>query len=290
MVDVSIVIPAFNEENAIAATVDTIRSALKESPYAGAEIIVVNDGSSDRTAEIAQNLGITYVRNPHNVGYGRSLKRGIAAAQYDTILITDADQTYPADKIIPLLDMYFADGFDMVVGQRTGDHYHESSLKSPLRKILRFLVEYTSGRSIPDINSGMRVFSKRVVVEHFPRLCDTFSFTTSMTLAYMMTGRFVAYMPIPYDERIGQSKVRLFRDSLRTLQYIIEAATYYNPLKIFILQAALLVVLGTFCFLLAIIFQLNVAYIMGVGSWISSIFVFCFGLLAVLLKQIMKQK
>lgn len=290
MSDVSIVIPAYNEEGAIAETVEAIRAALQTTPYAQAEIVVVDDGSHDKTGDIAKTIGVTYVRNPHNIGYGMSLKRGISAAANDTIVITDADQTYPADKIATLLDIYFRDGFDMVVGARTGEHYRESILKSPLRKILRFLVEFTAGRKVPDINSGMRVFSRQAVMEHFPRLCDTFSFTTSMTLAYMMTGRFVAYHQIAYHERIGSSKVRLFRDSLRTLQYIVEAITFYNPLKIFILLSACLFLSGFILLVTAMLTQLNIAYVLGLGSWLSSVFVFCIGLLAVLLKQILKQR
>ena len=174
------------------------------------------------------------VRHPHNVGYGRSLKNGIAAAQYDMIAICDADGTYPAAAIPELVRLH-REGFDMAVGRRQGPHYRESMLKMPMRALLRFLVEWTAGRHIPDINSGLRVFSRAAVMQYFAHLCDTFSFTTSLTLAYMMTGRFVAYAPIDYFERAGRSKVRLFRDALRTLQYIVEAILYYNPLKLFLL-------------------------------------------------------
>ncbi len=146
--------------------------------------------------------------------------------------------TYPFTEVPKLLEEYHK-GFDMVVGARTGEHYRESNLKSPLRKILKFLVEFTAGRKVPDVNSGLRVFSKTTIIAYLNHLCDTFSFTTSMTLAYMMTGKFVKYIPIPYDKREGKSKVRLFRDSLRTLQYILQAINYYNPIKIFLSFAAL---------------------------------------------------
>ena len=123
----------------------------------------------------------------------------------------------------------------MVVGARTGKYYRESIMKSLLRIILKFLVEFTAGRSIPDINSGLRVFSKKTITNYLQHLCNTFSFTTSLTLAYMMTGKFVEYIPIEYGKRMGVSKVRLFRESLRTLQYITQSIIYYNPLKLFIL-------------------------------------------------------
>ena len=197
---ISVVIPALNEEIAIGATIAGVSEVLTAAKLVPFEIVVVDDGSSDQTGKIAAAAGAKVVRHPHNVGYGRSLKNGIAAAQYDMIAICDADGTYPASAIPELVRLH-RDGFDMAVGQRQGPHYRESMLKMPMRALLRFLVEWTAGRHIPDINSGLRVFSRTAVTQYFSHLCDTFSFTTSMTLAYMMTGRFVAYTPIDYFER-----------------------------------------------------------------------------------------
>ena len=146
------------------------------------------------------------VRHLQNLGYGRSLKDGIAAARYDVIAITDADGTYPIKDIPRLFDVYRA-GYHMVVGTRTGEHYRQSAFKSPLRWILQHLVEYTASRDIPDINSGLRIFSQLHATTYFERLCDTFSFTTSLTLAFMMNGLFVVYVPIEYYKRIGKTKV-----------------------------------------------------------------------------------
>jgi polyisoprenyl-phosphate glycosyltransferase len=157
----------------------------------------------------------------------------------------------------------------------------------PLRRLLRFIVEFTAGRSIPDINSGLRVFGRSAVLEYYDHLCDTFSFTTSMTLAYMMTGKFVAYVPIDYNKRVGASKVRLLRDSMKTLQYIVEAAIYYNPLKMFVLMACIVLMSSLISFALALMARLNVFFYVGVGGIISSVIIFSLGLLAVLLRQIM---
>ena len=175
----------------------------------------------------------------------------------------------------------------MVVGKRTGKFFRESIIKSPLRKILKFLVEFTAGRSIPDINSGFRIFTKSTVQNYFNHLCNTFSFTTSLTLAYMMTGKTVHYVDIPYNERKGQTKVRLFRDSLRTLQYIVQAINYYNPLKIFILFAFLCFSSSLIGFLMSAIFGFKSGFYLGVGGLLTCIIIFCFGLIADLLKQIM---
>jgi glycosyltransferase involved in cell wall biosynthesis len=286
---ISIVIPAFNERAAIEATVRRARTALEQSGMGPYEVIVVDDGSRDGTGELAAAAGARVLRHPHNVGYGLSLKDGIAAARYDTIVISDADGSYPLEMIPELIKDYQA-GFDMVVGARSGKYYQESSFKAPLRLILKGLVEFTANRDIPDINSGLRVFSKATAQKYFANVCDTFSFTTSLTLAYMMNGKFVHYRQITYDERVGNSKVRLFGDSLRTLQYILEAATYYNPLKIFGLFGLICLGMAVLDVVFGLALQVRSALVLGVGAILMGILVFAMGLLAVLLKQIMNHQ
>jgi len=278
----SIVIPAYNEEQGIQATLDRAHAAALAGgvPF---ELIVVDDGSTDRTAEIAAARA-RVVRHPHNLGYGRSLKDGITASSHDVIVIVDADRTYPIDDL-PRLLRPLSEGFDMVVGARAGEHYRGAGLKGPLRRLLTFLVEFTTGRMVPDVNSGFRAFFRGTAMKYFNQLCDTFSFTTSLTLAYMMTGRFVTYVPISYDARAGHTKVRLFRDSLRTLQYIVQAILYYNPIKIFLLLAASalsVAVLGT---LAAVAFGPLLLFV--TAGALGAIGIFALGLLADLLRQIM---
>ena len=168
---ISVIIPAYNEENAIENTVRNAFLALNQSEFQPAEVIVVDDGSTDNTSKEAEKAGAKVMQHPHNIGYGRSLKDGIRAATYDTIVILDGDGTYPVEEIPNIVRRYHS-GFDMVVGERRGKHYHESLLKKGLRLILQALVEFTSGRKIPDINSGLRVFSKATVVPYFSRLCE----------------------------------------------------------------------------------------------------------------------
>jgi glycosyltransferase involved in cell wall biosynthesis len=283
---ISVVIPALNEARSVGATVTNIAGVLVAANVVPFEIIVVDDGSSDGTGKVAAEAGARVVRHPHNVGYGRSLKKGIEVATNDLIAICDADGTYPASAIPELVRLY-QEGFDMVVGQRHGPHYRQSALKVPLRAMLRFLVEWTAGRHIPDINSGLRVFSRAAVMTYFSHLCDTFSFTTSMTLAYMMTGRFVAYSQIDYLERDGQSKVRLLRDSLRTLQYVVEAILYYNPLKIFLLFSLLCLAAAAIMMLVSLYFAIVTGVMLAVGTAMVAVVILGIGMLAVLLKQIM---
>ena len=283
---ISIVIPAYNEENGITETIEKCKKLFSELGHENSEVIVVDDGSTDNTYEIGSKAGAITIRHPHNIGYGRSLKDGIIIAKNDIIVITDADGTYPLDRIPDLLKEYNL-GFNMVVGARTGKHYDESFFKRINRKILKRLVEYTAGRKIADINSGLRIFSRTDIMPYFKSLCDTFSFTTSVTLAYMMTGKFVKYMPIDYHKRVGKTKVKLLRDALRTLQFIVEAILYYNPLKIFILFSGILMIGSVLCFLLSALAHLNTAFYIGIGCILLSILMFGLGLLSVQLKQIL---
>jgi polyisoprenyl-phosphate glycosyltransferase len=283
---ITVVVPAKNEEEMVAETISQVRSALEGTEH---EIIVIDDGSLDATAERARAAGARVISHPHNLGYGGALKTGIRAALYDTIVITDADGTYPNDQI-PLLFGEYNKGFDMVVGARTGQHYRESILKNPLRHVLKLLVEYTTGLKVPDVNSGLRIFSRQKSLPYFNHLCNTFSFTTSLTLAYMMNSLFVSYVPIPYHMRTGKTKVRLWRDSLRTLQYIIEAIIYYNPIKIFLLMSGLVVAGSIVSLALAIFTKLTIFYFLGVGGILMAILVFCLGMMAVLLQKIMMKE
>jgi glycosyltransferase involved in cell wall biosynthesis len=280
---ISIIIPAFNEENAIGATVDELRQVMDGYDT---EILVVDDGSQDTTAAVAAEHGASVVANPHNVGYGRALKRGIKEARHDTICIIDADLTYPADAIPGLLST-FDEGFDLVIGERTGHHYQGSAIKGPLRKVLQFLVEFAASRQVPDANSGLRVFSRKTITPHLDHLSDVFSFTTSMTLAYMMTGLFVKFLPIDYNQRVGSTKVRLLKDSIRTLLFICRAIMYYNPLKIFLLFSLSCVAAAVVGFALALITGLSAPYYLSIGSILMAILMFGVGLVAELLRQIL---
>ncbi|MDJ0851603.1 MAG: glycosyltransferase family 2 protein [Myxococcota bacterium] len=284
---ISFVIPVFNEAGAVRDCIARIHRALEEGGMEGAEVVVVDDGSTDDSAAIlASTPGVRLVQHPHNAGYGRALKTGIEAARHELIAIVDADGTYPVEDLPRLLEA-FEQGFDMVVGARRGIEKLDSPWVAPLRGLLRWMVEFTTGRRIPDVNSGFRIFRRSTVLGYFPHLCDTFSFTTSMTLSYMMTGRFVHYVPIEYHEREGQSKVRLFRDSLRTLQYIAQAIVYYNPLKMFLILSMGVASIAPLCGLLWLLLGGEVWLLAGAGTVLLALLVVCLGFLGVLLKQIM---
>jgi glycosyltransferase involved in cell wall biosynthesis len=282
---VSIVIPALNEEDAITQTVKDVQKTLSDANIVDFEVLVVDDGSTDATAERAVAAGAHVVKHVHNLGYGRSLKTGIAAAQNDTIVISDADGTYPIVEIPRLVEIY-SKGYDMVVAQRTGEHYHESAIKSRLRGILRGIVEFFAERPVLDVNSGLRVFSRRTIQRYVGRLCDTFSFTTSVTLAYMMTGKTVVYIPCDYHSRIGQTKVKMFKDTVKTFQYILQAAIYYNPLRLFALASFFTIALGAVLMIISLAFGgLTSFFALSLGSILLGITFFVLGLIADLLRQ-----
>jgi len=284
---VSVIIPAYNEEDAIGNTVKAVQATLKTSGVEKYEVIAVDDGSTDDTAQRARSSGAKVISNPHNIGYGRSLKIGISAAAYDTIVIVDADGTYPIEMIPKLLEEY-RKGFDMVVGNRTGAEYRESWFKYPLRLFLKFLVEFTVGRKIPDVNSGFRIFSKSTIMPYFNHLSDMFSFTTSSTMAYMLTGKFVKYIPIPYHKRQGCTKVRLFQDSLRMLQFIVQAILYYNPIKLFLVVSTAPILISIISLVVAVALSSRMMFTIGIQAAMMAILIFSIGLVADMLRQIMR--
>ncbi|BAP55388.1 glycosyl transferase family 2 [Thioploca ingrica] len=248
----SVIIPARNEESAIGQTIESIISNLKVAQIEH-EIIVINDGSTDHTGKIVdafEKQGIVHViHHPQPGGYGHSLKEGILQASYDLIAITDADGTYPHDKLPELYKVIVEEGYDMVVGARTGPEYRGTFLKMPARWVFLWLSEYATGQKIDDINSGLRIFKKEIVLKYLHTISNGFSFTTTITLAALLNGYFVKYIPINYYKRIGKSHIRYWRDSLRSLQIIIENILYYNPFKLFLLLVNMMLSISLMAFL-----------------------------------------
>ncbi len=228
-VRLSVVIPAYDEGEAVAAVLGDLLAVLAPLPCTS-EVVLVDDGSRDDTAERAASVaGVRVLRNPVNLGYGHSLLRGIAAARGQLIAISDADGTYPVRALPDLLAMIDR-GADHAIGQRTGEHL---SRFGAMRDVYRLLCRYVVGQSVPDANSGLRVFRRDVVAHLRGDLCLGFSFTTSLTLASIMSGFVVTFTPIPYGARRGRSHVR-WRDVLRTAQYLFQLVAVYNPLKLFL--------------------------------------------------------
>lgn len=241
MKEISIIIPAYNEEGGIGGVLEEVEAVLRGSGFAF-EIIVVNDGSIDRTGEIVRESGAVLLEQPANRGYGAALKLGIGRARYGLILIVDADGTYPPEAIPTLLKE--AENYDMVVGARTGKHVAIPPFRRFPKWLLKKLADHLTGMKIPDLNSGLRVFRKAAVEKFIPILPDGFSFTTTITVAFLCNGLSVQYAPIDYFKRSGRSKFRPFSDTFNLLSLIIRTSLYFNPLKIFLPAAGFLLATG----------------------------------------------
>ena len=247
---VSAVIPAYNESRAIAAVVASVREALGRVAR-DAEVVVVDDGSTDGTGEAAKSAGARVLRHPVNRGYGQALRTGIEAARHDWILMIDADGSYPPSQIDRLFE--FGPDFDLVIGTRTGVHFWGSPMQALLRWIYLQIAGFIVGEKAPDANSGLRLVRRSLAAQAGPVECLGFSHSTTMTLSFLKAGRFVKFIPIEFHARVGQSKVRKARDILRTLQIMTQILIAYNPLKLFatlfaMFFAAAAVLAGIFVF------------------------------------------
>jgi glycosyltransferase involved in cell wall biosynthesis len=229
-IGVSVVIPAYNEEKGVGPQVESIRLVLS-SHRIKHEIIVIDDGSEDRTAEEAVRAGARVFRHLKNRGYGASLKTGIMAAAYEAIAITDADGTYPSDQLPRMLKML--DTADMVVGARIGEKVNIPLVRKPGKLILGWLANRVAGQKIPDLNSGLRVFWRECVEQYFSVLSNKFSFTTTMTLALLADDYRVLYHPINYYQRIGRSKI-VPRHFIDFTILVIRMAMLFQPLRVFV--------------------------------------------------------
>jgi glycosyltransferase involved in cell wall biosynthesis len=171
------------------------------------------------------------LRHPENRGYGAAIKTGILAAKHDTIVILDADGTYPSDQIPALIAKLQA--ADMVVGARTGADVHIPWLRKPAKWVLGWMATRIAGQPIPDLNSGMRAFRRECVKQYFPILSNQFSFTTTVTLALLADDYRVIYHPIDYYRRVGNSKI-VPRHFMDFMILVLRMAMLFQPLKIFV--------------------------------------------------------
>jgi glycosyltransferase involved in cell wall biosynthesis len=292
---ISLILPSYNEAENISDYIKEAHSVLKSTNYKY-EIIVIDDGSRDGTGKILEQLNVTFFRHNINKGYGSAIKTGIEKANFDTIIISDVDGTYPCKHMPEIINKYLNSkdnnniGIDMIVGQRSGKYYEESLSKRTFRRILKFIVEWTAGTKIKDINSGFRIFSKKTILVYFPQLSNSFSFSTSSTLAYLLSNKSVDYYPIEYLKREGKSHVKLFRDSLRTMQYILQAILFYNPLKIFILITFFFLIISLFLLTTYIIYRSNLILALLTIFSVSTLFSMIAGLLTTAIKVIINSE
>ena len=272
---ISVIIPAFNEEQGIASVLPSLVEALNASqqPF---EVLVIDDGSTDRTAEIAAHFGVKVLSHRTNKGYGASLKTGIRAAQYELIVMMDSDgQHNPAD-VLRLVEM--GRDYDMVVGTR-GRGSHSPTLRRPGKWLLQLTANYLAGVKIPDLNSGLRIFSRELAGRFMHILPNGFSFTTTLTLACLKENYRIGWMPITVMPRSGKSSVKPIRDGYNTFILILRTIVLFDPLKVFLPPSLLLGLFGMLFSIYGII-RYNSFPETGVLVITAAIILFFLGILA----------
>lgn len=224
---VSVVLPAKNEAEGLARTLPALREQWPE-----AELIVVDDGSTDATAAVAADHGVRVLSSPYSMGNGAAIKRGARAATGEVIVFMDADGQHSAAHIGRLLEK-LAEGYDMVVGARDGSgqaNFHRGLANGLYNR----LATWMTGHEILDLTSGFRAVRADKFREFLHLLPNGFSYPTTSTMAFFRSAYPVAYVPIPVAKRVGNgSHIRPVKDGIRFLLIIFKIATLYSPLKLF---------------------------------------------------------
>jgi glycosyltransferase involved in cell wall biosynthesis len=239
---VSVLVPVYNEENAILRTIAGIRKTLEDSVFTPFELIVINDGSTDNTAAKLRSTDVHVITHSSNRGYGSSLKSGLRAAKGEIVVITDADGTYPLERIPDLLKNMVHN--DMVVGARTETDAETSLFRRFPKLILRRFASYVVGTPIPDLNSGFRAFRKDAVMKYFRIIPSGFSFTSTITMAMLSDGYQVQFVPIDYFRRLGRSKIRPIKDTISFFSLIMRICLYFSPLRVFVPMSGFFLILA----------------------------------------------
>lgn len=268
---ITIIIPALNEEEAIG---DVVRRLI--GAFDGAEIIVVNDGSTDNTAERAKAEGALVTNHEWQLGYGSALKTGVRSSTREYVLFCDGDGQHSVDDVRKLIQE--CNGYDMVVGARTAES-HTPFLRRPGKFILKCFANFLAGVKIPDLNSGLRIFKRDTLMRYLHLMPSGFSFSTTSTFAMLKSQRRIKFIPITAGKRIGKSTVRQWRHGPVTLMLMVRLTVLFEPLKVFLSVALALFITCIGSFIIDILLSGG-----GVGDTtvllaISSLIVFMFGLL-----------
>ena len=271
-VETSIVVPVYNE----AENLQKLLGQILALDLPQAEIIVVDDGSSDRSAEVARGAGAKVVRHPYNIGNGAAIKSGIRASRGNRIVFMDGDGQHQADDIPKLLAQ--AASYDMVVGARAKGsklRFHRYAAN----QLYNLLASYVTRFKVLDLTSGFRVLSRRDALRFIDLLPNTFSYPTTLTLAFLRSGLTVKYVPIRTLYRAGQSKISLVTDGVRFFLIIVKIATLYSPLRIFLPVSLLFFLAGAANYLHTFVTERRFTN-MSALMFTASVIVFMLGLIS----------
>ncbi len=240
--DVSIILPAYNEELAIGNIIDSIRKAMANTQYKY-EIIVIDDCSTDKTVEKAKEKNVRVIKRPVNGGSGASRKTGIQYARGDIIVMLDADGTYTPSDIPKMLE-YFPE-YDQVNGARTSEQGTSPHLRSLAKWFLRHIAMLLTMTHIPDLNTGFKAFKRNIMLNYLWTIPNGFSCVTSMTLAFITNGHFVKYIDTEYHPRVGVSKFHPIKDTFLYFFTIFRMIIYFTPLRFFFAAGVALALTGS---------------------------------------------
>lgn len=287
MKNLTVIIPVYNEGAGLRKTISTLCDYNIKNRL-NWEIIAIDDGSNDDSAEILKEMsGIRVLTHPYNKGYGASIKSGIRAAATDLLAFYDADgQHNPADLLALLKNM---GEYDLLVGRRGKDSFQDW-IRKPGKWILAKLANFLTGRKIPDLNSGLRVVKRDIINKLFHLFPDSFSFSTTSTIAFMNMGYNVGYFPIKVNKRIGKSTIKQLKHGSSTILLMLRLIVLFNPLKVFIPVSFYLLVLGVlYEVIFGIVFIPGIKIIPGALLLIlSGILVFFFGLVVDQISELRK--
>ena len=239
VVDVTVVLPVYNEVGHIEEELARTVAALEASDYVY-DLDVYDDGSTDGTRDVLKRIDaagtyprMRYIPRARNGGSGTIRRIGSQEARGRIVAWTDADMTYPNERIPEFVQMLDEDpSFDQVVGARTSEEGTYKLLRVPAKWAIRKIASYLTGTKIPDLNSGLRVFRREVAVPYLPLLPPGFSCVTTLTVSFLSNGHEVKYEPIDYAKRAGKSKFNFVKDAYRYILQVLRMVMYFNPLKV----------------------------------------------------------
>ena len=245
---VTIVLPCFNEQDHVLDEVERISAAMDASVYSY-ELLVIDDASTDRTLSVLEEALPDY---PHmrlmpfrrNGGSGTARRIGSFEARGEIVVWTDADMTYPNERIPELVAMLDDPTYDQIVGARTSEEGTHKLLRVPAKWLIRKLAEKLTNSSIPDLNSGLRAFRREVSLPYLRLLPPGFSCVTTITLAFLSNQHDIRFVPIDYAKRAGISKFHFVKDAYRYILQVLRMVMYFNPLKVLMPPALFLLTLG----------------------------------------------
>ena len=246
---VTIILPCYNEEGHVVAEVERIARAMDGSGYSY-ELLAIDDGSTDQTLAKLREAAprfpqLEIVPMPRNGGSGVVRRIGTQRARGEIVAWTDADMTYPNERIPELVQVLEKDPMvDQVVGARTSEQGTYKLLRVPAKWLIRKFAERLSGARIPDLNSGMRAFRREVALPYLRLLPPGFSCVTTITLAFLSNNHEIQYVPIEYAQRAGRSKFKFVSDAYKYILQILRMIMYFNPLKVLMPLALTLLGVG----------------------------------------------